>query len=120
MSGNRITQVGPDTEVEIPPEVEVISAKDKWIIPGLIDAHIHFFQSGGLYTRPDAIDLRKHVPYADEELRLIRERLADTFARYLRCGITSVVDVGGPYWNFEVRELARQSDMAPTVAVAGP
>ncbi|UCD39322.1 MAG: amidohydrolase family protein, partial [Fidelibacterota bacterium] len=43
-----------------------------------------------------------------------------TFARYLRCGITSVVDVGGPYWNFEVRELARQSDMAPTVAVAGP
>ncbi|UCD37619.1 MAG: amidohydrolase, partial [Fidelibacterota bacterium] len=53
MSGNRITQVGPGTEVGIPPEVAVISAKDKWIIPGLIDAHIHFFQSGGLYTRPD-------------------------------------------------------------------
>ena len=23
----------------------------------LIDAHIHYFQSGGLYTRPDVIDL---------------------------------------------------------------
>ncbi len=40
MNGNRITQVGPGTEVEIPPEVEVISAKGKWIIPGLINAHL--------------------------------------------------------------------------------
>jgi len=42
------------------------------------------------------------------------------FARYLRCGITSVVDVGGPFWNFEVRKTADQTRKAPRVAVAGP
>src|SRR4029077_12098446 len=40
--------------------------------------------------------------------------------RYLRCGITSVVDVGGPFWNFEVRKHANATAKAPRVAVAGP
>ena len=120
VQGNKIVKVGKKDEVEIPSGAETINAEGKWIIPGLIDSHVHFFQSGGLYTRPDVIDLRKHVPYVEQELAQIRDRLADTFARYLRCGITSVVDVGGPFWNFEVRELAQQSDLAPRVAVAGP
>jgi len=41
-------------------------------------------------------------------------------ARYLASGVTSVVDMGGPNWTFEVRELARQSMQAPRVAMAGP
>lgn len=117
---DRIIAAGAAGEIQVPPGAEIINAQGKWIIPGLIDAHVHFFQSGGLYTRPDAIDLRKHVPYADGELVQIRDRLHDTFARYLRCGITAVMDVGGPYWNFEVRALAETSEIAPTVAVAGP
>jgi hypothetical protein len=28
--------------------------------------------------------------------------------------------MGGPFWNFEVREIARQTDLAPRVAAAGP
>src|SRR5207302_8847997 len=42
------------------------------------------------------------------------------FERYLRSGITSVVDVGGPFWNFEVRKIANTTAKAPRVAVAGP
>jgi imidazolonepropionase-like amidohydrolase len=38
----------------------------------------------------------------------------------LRCGITSVVDVGGPIWNFKVRKMANSTAKAPRVAVAGP
>src|SRR5205807_1821498 len=55
-----------------------------------------------------------------DELAWIKSHLVDTFARYLRSGITSVVDVGGPFWNFEVRERANATEMAPRVAVAGP
>lgn len=117
---NKIIKIGKDREIKIPEEAEIINVEGKWIIPGLIDSHIHFFQSGGIYTRPDVIDLRQYVPYVGQELVQIRERLTDTFARYLRCGITSVVDMGGPFWNFEVRELARQTDLAPRVAIAGP
>lgn len=116
---NKILRVGTPGEIQIPKDAEVIRADGKWIIPGLCDAHVHFFQSGGLYTRPDIIDLRTFVPYA-EELSWIRAHLPDTFARYLRCGITAVVDVGGPMWNFEVRDLARKTALAPRVAVAGP
>ena len=51
-------------------------------------------------------------PYKDE-VAWIKSHLTDTFARYLRCGITSVVDVGGPMWNFEVRKIANSTAKAP-------
>src|SRR2546428_5733552 len=84
-----------------------------------MDTHIHFFQSGDLFTRPDVVDLTKIRPYK-EEVGWIKSHLADTFARYLRCGIAGVVDVGGPMWNFEVRKTASATAKAPRVAVAGP
>ena len=80
---------------------------------------MHFFQSGGLFTRPDVVDLTSIRPYK-EEVRWIEENLRDTFARYIRCGITSVVDVGGPMTNFRLRKLARSAQKAPRIAVAGP
>ncbi|MFQ5984611.1 MAG: amidohydrolase family protein [Alphaproteobacteria bacterium] len=115
----RIAAVGPRRIVRIPDGARVFDGGGKWIIPGLIDAHIHFFQSGGLYTRPDVIDLRAVRPY-EEELARVKAGLKATFARYLASGVTSVVDVGGPMWNFEVRELAEKTLLAPRVAVAGP
>ncbi len=120
IENNRIVQVGRSGRTEIPDGAEIIMAEGKWIIPGLIDSHIHFFQSGGIYTRPDIIDLTEYVPYVEGELAQLRKRIPDTLARYLRCGITTVVDMGGPFWNFEIRQLAREMQLAPRVAVAGP
>ncbi|HEV8618713.1 MAG TPA: amidohydrolase family protein [Candidatus Udaeobacter sp.] len=100
-------------------DAKLIDCNGKFILPGYIDTHVHFFQSGDLYTRPDAVDLTKVRPYADE-IAWIKRNLPDTFARYLRSGITSVVDVGGPFWNFEVRKIASATAKAPRVAVAGP
>jgi imidazolonepropionase-like amidohydrolase len=91
----------------------------KFILPGYIDTHVHFFQSADLFTRPDAADFNSVRPYKDE-VAWIKSHLDDVFARYLRCGITSVVDVGGPMWNFEVRQKANSTARAPRVAVAGP
>jgi len=119
VEGGRIAAVGNRGEIPIPPESRVIDANGKWIVPGLIDAHIHFFQSGGLYTRPDVIDLRETRPYADE-IREIRQRIPDTLRRYVASGVTSVVDVGGPFWTFQVRDLASRTEPTPRVAVAGP
>ena len=115
----RILRVGAAQNVQIPKDATVIDARGKWIIPGLVDSHVHFFQSGGLYTRPDGLDLRKITPY-EKEIENIKSNLNDTFARYLRSGVTSVVDVGGPFWNFDVRALAEKTDAAPRVAIAGP
>jgi len=91
----------------------------KFILPGYIDTHVHFFQSADLFTRPDGADFNSIRPYKDE-VAWIKSHLDDVFARYIRCGITSVVDVGGPMWNFEVRQKANSTAKAPRVAVAGP
>lgn len=119
ITSNHIGAVGGKKTTEIPKRAKIIDCKGKFILPGYIDTHVHFFQSGGLYTRPDAVDLTNIRPYA-EEIAMLKRNLPDTFARYLRCGITSVVDVGGPFWNFEVRKIARATAKAPRVAVAGP
>lgn len=115
----RIVQVGRAGRVRVPQGVEVIDATGKWIVPGYVDSHVHFFQSGGLYTRPDGIDLRRAVPY-ESEIAAIRGRLDQTFARYLASGVTAVADVGGPMENFDVRARSAANSRAPRVAVAGP
>ena len=115
----RILAVGPRATTAIPAGAAIVDVSGRWITPGLIDAHVHFFQSGGIYTRPDGLDLRSVRPYADELAR-IKASLDDTFRRWLATGVTAVVDVGGPMWNFDVREKARASAEAPHVAVAGP
>jgi imidazolonepropionase-like amidohydrolase len=96
-----------------------ISCVGKFILPGYVDTHVHFFQSGDLFTRPDGADFNSVRPYKDE-VAWVKSHVNDVFERYLRSGITSVVDVGGPFWNFEVRKIADQTQKAPRVAVAGP
>src|SRR3989440_3405795 len=96
-----------------------IDCAGKFILPGYIDTHVHFFQSADLFTRPDGADFNSVRPYKDE-VAWIKSHLDDVFTRYIRCGITSVVDVGGPMWNFEVRQKANTTAKAPRVAVAGP
>jgi imidazolonepropionase-like amidohydrolase/predicted SnoaL-like aldol condensation-catalyzing enzyme len=116
---DRISAVGPAEQVQVPKDAFVADVKGKWIVPGLIDSHVHFFQSGGAYTRPDILDLTAVRPYA-EELKQIDKGLEQTFRRTLAAGITAVVDVGGPFWNFEVRDRAQKAAYSPRVAVAGP
>ena len=115
----RIAAVGPSEAVEVPAEAERLDASGRYVMPGLIDSHVHFFQSGGLYTRPDALDLRFAKPY-EQELSDIKARLPATLRRYLASGITGVVDAGGPRWNLDARARAEQMAQAPRVGVAGP
>ncbi len=119
IEGNRIASIGPSSATAIPSGATVIDARGKYVVPGLVDAHVHFFQSGNLYTRPDAADFNAWMPYAKEVARN-ETRLPATFKVWIASGVTSVVDVGGPFWNFTVRDAAATTLAAPRVAVAGP
>lgn len=114
-----IAGAGDRIKEKIPPDAEIIDATGKFIIPGMTDGHIHFFQSGGLYTRPDGIDLRHRYSY-EKEQEWIKDNIGDVFKRYLRCGITSVIDLGGPFWNFDVKKMAVGCDTCPRVYTTGP
>jgi imidazolonepropionase-like amidohydrolase len=119
INGDKIESVASRKESGVPVGSKWVECDKKFILPGYIDTHVHFFQSGDLFTRPDGADFNNVRPYKNE-VAWIKSHLTDTFARYLRCGITSVVDVGGPMWNFEVRKIANSTAKAPRVAVAGP
>jgi imidazolonepropionase-like amidohydrolase len=119
VDGETIREVTRFNRIKTTPEDRIIDGKGKFLIPGLIDSHIHFFQSGGLYTRPDAVDLRGQRSYAGE-LEFARKNIPDYLSRYLRLGITSVIDVGGPFWNFKVRDSLARAQTSPDVLVTGP
>jgi len=117
--GDTIVDIGPADRVPVPAGSTVHDVRGKWIVPGLVDAHVHFFQSGGLYTRPDVIDLRRIRPYA-VEIAGLRERLPATLERYVASGVTSVVDLAGPDWVLDLRRLASNLPAAPRLAISGP
>ena len=47
--GDRIAAVGSDAEIEalVGPETQVIRLDGKTVVPGMIDAHVHFTNLGG-------------------------------------------------------------------------
>jgi imidazolonepropionase-like amidohydrolase len=119
IEGDHISAVGDQAAAISTKDARVIDCKGKFILPGYIDTHVHFFHSGSIYTRPDVVDLTSLRSLKDEHA-WVERNLRDTFERYLRSGVTAVIDVGGPMWNFRLRELARSVEKAPRLAVAGP
>ena len=105
--------------MKLPSGTEIIDGTGKYLIPGLTDGHVHFFQSGGLYTRPDALNLTNVVSYRDE-IENGKRALPDYFQRYLRMGITTIADVGGPMRNFSIRDSIAAQHPSPDILVTGP
>jgi len=85
VEGERIVEVGPSGSLTIPQDAEVIDATSSFIMPGMIDCHVHFTgsEAGG------PLNLRESF-----ETRLIRAAVHQT-RRLLDAGFTSVMDTGG-------------------------
>lgn len=119
VEGDKIRQVFSGKKGKIPADARVLDLTGKWVVPGLVDAHIHLFQSGGLYTRPDGFDLRKYRPY-EVERQWLKDHFADQLRRYVAYGITTVIDPGGPLYQLPLRDsLAARPDL-PRLLLAGP
>lgn len=119
MKDGVIQDVFTNKRYKLPGGTSVIDGTAKYVMPGMTDAHIHFFQSGGLYTRPDAFDFRNIVPYAAERAATW-EMIPDMIRRYLAAGVTTVADVGGPRSNFLIRDSVSRNAISPSVLVTGP
>jgi predicted amidohydrolase YtcJ len=111
--------VGAEEDCDIPAEAETIDLSGQYITPGLIDAHVHFFQTGFFDSRPDALDLRDTYPFSKVAAyqKQTPQRFYDS---YLCSGITGVYDVGGFTWSIDFQEEAESNPDAPHVAAAGP
>ncbi|HEV8703040.1 MAG TPA: amidohydrolase family protein [Candidatus Polarisedimenticolia bacterium] len=119
LRGGKIDCAGTRAQCPPPKGVDVLDLKGTWITPGIVDAHVHFSQTGWADGRPDFIDVRDRYPY--EEVQAGLHAHPERFLRsYLCSGVTSVFDVGGYPWTWELRTRAAADPLAPRVAAAGP
>lgn len=117
--GGRIDCAGTAAQCPMPEGVEVTDARGMWVTPGLVDAHVHFGQTGWADGRPDAFDVRSLYPY--EKVQTGLRDNPERFARsYICSGVTAVFDVGGYPWSLELGERFENDTRAPHVVAAGP
>jgi len=114
-----IRAAGPASEVQVPGEARVVSADGQYIVPGYIDAHVHYSQTGWFTGRPDAMDLRDRYPYA-EVIASLQENPDRFFGSYLCSGVTGTFDVGGYPWTRDLEDRGARDPGAPRVETAGP
>lgn len=119
ITNDLITDVRPSGQANVPDNAIIINGAGKYVLPGLVDAHIHFSQTGGLYTRPDAIDLRKFKPY-QEEIDWAHDHMEEVLRRYLQNGITTVIDVGTTVNFLKHRETFKDATYTPAIYMSGP
>lgn len=119
ITGGKISAINRKPLNRLPEGARVIDGTGKYLLPGMTDAHIHFFQSGGLYTRPDAMDLRKHMPYT-KEIEWTHANMDDVLKRYMQNGITRVIDVGATNNFLQLRDSFISKSYAPVIHMTGP
>ncbi|MGH7672369.1 MAG: amidohydrolase family protein, partial [Gemmatimonadales bacterium] len=96
-----------------------VEVAGRYITPGLVDAHVHFSQTGWVDGRPDGLSAPELYPYPGTA-RALRANPARWYRSYLCSGITAVFDVGGHPWTTTLPAKAESDSLAPHVRAAGP
>ncbi|MGB3542175.1 amidohydrolase family protein [Rubrivirga sp.] len=110
----QITCVG---ECRVPAGAETADLGGRFVTPGLVDAHVHYGQTGWLDGRPDS-GVGTDV-YDYDQLQTDLEADPDRWHRaYLCSGVTAVFDPGGMPWTIDVGDEERTD--RPHVRSAGP
>lgn len=110
VEGNTIRQIGKGY-LDPPAGVAVIDLRDKTVLPGLIDCHVHleWEQSRNSYTEKYTLN--------DADIALRAALFAE---RTLRAGFTTVRDLGGRGVNIALRNAINQGwTVGPRIRTAG-
>jgi imidazolonepropionase-like amidohydrolase len=119
IADGRIKSMGLDAARHVPKDARQIDATDKWIVPGFVDGAVHVYQSGGIDSDPGLVRVPGAEAFGDAA-----ERIRRNPAPYLRAcicaGITTVNDLGGPAWTFDLRDSREADSLAPRMTASGP
>jgi imidazolonepropionase-like amidohydrolase len=119
VTGERIACVGTGAECPVPAGATRVDTTRRFITPGLVDAHVHFSQTGWVDGRPAGLPAPAIYPYA-ETARSLRANPSRWYRSYLCSGVTAVYDAGGHPWTTGLPGNAERDAMAPHVRAAGP
>jgi imidazolonepropionase-like amidohydrolase len=117
--GERIACAGQRSACPVPAGARTIDVRGAWIAPGLVDAHVHYSQTGWVDGRPDALDVREEMPY-EATVGTLKAEPGRFHRAWLCSGVTSVYDVGGYTWTYDLARATRSATDAPRVVAAGP
>ena len=115
----RIACAGTRAKCPPPAGARVVDLSGKFITAGLIDAHVHYSQTGWVDGRPDAVDLRSEFPY-DSTVASLQQDPARFDRAWLCSGVTAVFDVGGFPFTMPMARMHESNPLAPRMAAAGP
>jgi imidazolonepropionase-like amidohydrolase len=116
---DRLTCVGTVAQCPVPSGARSVDVTGRFVTPGLVDAQVHFSQTGWIDGRPDLIDAPALYPYA-ETARALRANPERWYRSYLCSGVTAVYDGGGHPWTTALPERAERDSLAPHVRAVGP
>ncbi len=110
IKGNTIDSIHKRSEISLPSNVEVIDAHDMTVMPGLIDAHIHFTGA-----KSDRFMERLIRPWPLSLIKSVFDARA-----LLEAGFTTVKDCGSRAGVY-LREAIKEGTMVgPRIVTAGP
>jgi len=91
----------------IPAGAKIIDGKDKWLIPGLMDMHVH--------TNAD-LNFRENAPTQGATFFMDTQ---DVMTTYIANGVTTIFELGGRVEHFGQRnEIAKGKVIGPRMAIA--
>jgi imidazolonepropionase-like amidohydrolase len=125
VAGGRIVATGDDDEVTAAAratvvaagagEAEVLDCSGRFLLPGLIDSHVHLHS--GRHRGPS-----QHEPVPEHDVEVDEAVLRSRLHSFLYCGVTSVYDAGNDASRiYRLREQTRSGELlGPRVFCAGP
>jgi len=108
----RIAEVGPSSSISVPADAKTVSVKGKWLIPGLMNMHVHL----GLKL-PGAAGAALATETDPQEVL----RMASNARKSLMSGVTTVRLVGEDHGNdFALRTAINSGEViGPRIKTAG-
>ena len=109
IEGDRILEVCDSNSYSVDPDDDLVDLSEHWVLPGLIDAHLHFFgvdsmALDGMYTEPEAY----------RAIRSVRDAY-----RLLEAGFTAVRCLGSPVSPVIARGVNEGIIPGPHIIAAG-
>ncbi|MCH7872990.1 MAG: amidohydrolase family protein [Planctomycetes bacterium] len=113
VEGDRITRVGPSGSITVPHDATVVDGDGLFLVPGLIDAHVHYMnpQTFGPMMIAHGVTLVRDTGGATESVLAMREQLrtGEMLGPEMLC-TGAIIDGDPPVWPFS--EVCRNADEA--------
>ncbi|MGM0423782.1 MAG: amidohydrolase family protein [Thermodesulfobacteriota bacterium] len=111
LQDSKISAVGKSQDVQMPQQAQVYDLQGRYIIPGLIDTHVHL----DLHGMPDTV----HESLVESKLRAIRSGIE--MSNTLRAGITTVRNAGSTaYIDIAVKKAVQEGlIIGPSILACG-